>query len=81
MKNTFFVKSHFFCSKGDLVALQDSVEKMDLVETCAQERANTKGRFALTTIVTNFCALLNSIPMGCLDAVLPEQFSCGEDQS
>ena len=46
---------------------------MDLVETCAQERKNTKWRFALTTIVTIFCALLKTIPMGCIDAVLPEQ--------
>ena len=46
---------------------------MDLIETCAQERANTKWRYALTTNVTIFCALLNIIPMGCLDAVIPEQ--------
>ena len=36
--NTFFEKTLFLCSKGDLVSLQDRVEKMDLVETCAQER-------------------------------------------
>ena len=71
--NTFFEKSHLLCSKGDLVSLQDRIEKMDLVETCAQERENTKWRFALTTNVTIFCALLKSIPMGCIDAVLPEQ--------
>ena len=46
---------------------------MDLVETCAQERANTKWRCALTTDVTIFCVLLNNIPMGCLDAVILEQ--------
>ena len=46
---------------------------MGLVETCAQEREKTKWRFALTTNVTIFCALLKSIPMGCIDAVLPEQ--------
>ena len=66
--------SHLLCSKGDLVSLQDRVEKMDLFETCAQERANTKWRYALTTNVTIFCALLNNIPMGCLDAVIPEQW-------
>ena len=71
--NTFFEKSHLLCSKGDLVSLQDRVEKLDLIETCAQERANTKWRYALTTNVTVFCALLNNIPMGCLDAVIPEQ--------
>ena len=71
--NTFFEKSHLLCSKGNLVSLQDRVEKMDLVETCARERENTKRRFALTTNVTIFCALLKNIAMGCIDAVLPEQ--------
>ena len=65
--------SHLLCSKGDLVSLQDRVEKMDLIENCAQENANTKWRYALITKVTIFCALLNNIPMGCLDAVIPEQ--------
>ena len=46
---------------------------MDLVKTCAQEREKTKWRLALTTNVTIFCALLKSIPLGCIDAVLPEQ--------
>ena len=62
--NTFFEKSHLLCSKGDLVSLQDSfqdrVERLDLVETCAQERENTKWRFALNTNVTIFCALLKT---------------------
>ena len=70
--NTFFEKSHLLCSKRELVSIQDRVEKMDLVETCAQERANTKLRYSLTTNVTIFCALLNNIPMGCLDAVIHE---------
>ena len=71
--NTFFEKFHLLCSKGELVSLQDRVEKMDLIETCAQEKANPKWRHAVTTNVTIFCALLNNIPMGCLDAVIPEQ--------
>ena len=71
--NTFFEKSHLLCSKGDLVSLQDRVEKMGLVETCAQESKNTKWRFALNTNVTIFCALLKNIPMGCIDAVFLEQ--------
>ena len=70
--NTFFEKYHLLCSKGDLVSLQDRIEKMDLVKTYAQERENTKWRFALTTNVKIFCALLTSIPMGFIDAVLPE---------
>ena len=50
--NTFFEKSQLLCSKGDLVSLQDTVKKMDLVETCAQERAKTKWWYALTKNVT-----------------------------
>ena len=46
---------------------------MDLVETCAQERKNTKWRLVLTTNVTIFCSLLKFIPMGCIEVVLPEQ--------
>ena len=72
-KNTFFEKSHLLCSKGDLVSLQHRVEKMDSVENCAQESANRKWRNALTTNVKIFCAILNNIPMGCLDAVITEQ--------
>ena len=79
--NTFFEKSHLRWSKGDLVSLQDRVEKMDLIETCAQERANTEWRFALTTNVTIFCALLKNIPMRCLDAVIPEQLLRRRDVS
>ena len=71
-KNTVFAKSHLLCSKGDLVSLQDRTEKMDLLETCAQELENTNWRFALTTNLTIFCALLKTIPMRCIDAVLPE---------
>ena len=65
--------SHLLCSKGELVSLQDRVEKMHLIENCAQEKANTKWRYALTTNVTIFCALLNNIPMRCSDNVTPEQ--------
>ena len=71
--NIFFEKSHLLCSKEVLVSLQDRIEKMDLVETYAQEQENTKCRFALTTNVTIFCALLKNFPMGCIDAVLSEQ--------
>ena len=70
--NTFFEKSHLLCSKGNLVSLEDRIDKMDLVETSARERENTKWQFALTTHLTIFCALLKNIPTECIDAVLPE---------
>ena len=74
-----FEKTPLLCSKGDLFSLQDRVEKMDLDETCAQERATTKWRYALTTNVTVFCVLLNNSPMGCLDAVVPEKLKRRSD--
>ena len=79
--NTFFENFYLLCSKGDLVSLQDRVETMDLVETCAQERENTKWRFALTTDLTIFCVLLKDIPLGCIDAVLPEHLLRRSDVS
>ena len=72
--NNFFEKSHLRFSKGELVALQDRVEKKGFgCDLCSR-----KGQYKLTVcnyyeIVTFFYALLNKIPMGCLDAVIPEQ--------
>ena len=52
--------------------LQNEIEKLDLVETCTQERQNSKGRFTVITNVTVFVALLTNIPMGCTDSPLPQ---------
>ena len=57
---------------------------MDFDENCAQEslqnatcaQANTKWRYALTRNMRVFCALLNNMPSGCLDAVILEKKSC-----
>ena len=38
--NSFIENSQLICSKGDLVSRQHRAEKMDLVETCTQERGN-----------------------------------------
>ena len=70
--NTLFEKSHLLCTKADLITIQRTVEKFDIVEQCTQERQNTKWRFNLITNVTIFAALLKNIPMGCPDSVLPE---------
>ena len=48
-ENNTFEKSHLLCPKGYLISFQDRVEKMDPVETCAQEKEKTKRSFALTT--------------------------------
>ena len=69
---TSFEKTHLLCTKADLITIQGKVEKFEIVEQCTQERQNTKWRIKLITNVTIFAALLNNIPMGCPDSVLPE---------
>ena len=46
--------------------------KMDNIDLCTQERANTKWKFYKLANVTTFAAILKDIPMGCRDTVLPE---------
>ena len=43
-----------------------------MIETCTQERQNSKWQFTVITNVTIFAALLTNIPMGCTDSPLPE---------
>ena len=59
-------------TKAVLIAIQEKLEKFDIVEQCTQERQNTKWRFKLITNVTIFAALLKIIPKGCPDSVSPE---------
>ena len=70
--NTLFENSLLLCTKADLITIQGKVEKFDIVKQCTQERQNTKWRLKLITNVKIFAALLNNIPMGCLDSVLSE---------
>ena len=67
-----FEKSHLLCTKADLKTVHGKVEKFDIVEQCTEEHHNTRWRFNLITNVTIFAALLENIPMGCPDSVLPE---------
>ena len=59
-------------NKNDLLNIQNEIEKLDLIETCTQERQNSKWRFTVITNVTVFAALLTSIPIGRTDLPLPE---------
>ena len=70
--NLLLDRAHLLSNKNDLLNLQSEIGKFDLIETCTQERQNSKWRFALITNVTIFAALLKNIPLGCLDSVLPE---------
>ena len=70
--NLLLDRAHLLSNKNDLINLQIEIGKFDLIETCTQERQNSKWRFALITNVTISAALLKNIPLGCLDSVLPE---------
>ena len=70
--NLLLDRAFLLSNKNDLLNLQNEIEKLDLLETCTQERQNSKSRFAVITNVTVFVALLTNIPMGCTDSPLPE---------
>ena len=52
--------------------LKDRMQKMDIVDICTRERANTKWKFYKLTNLTIFASLLKDVPKGCKDTVLPE---------
>ena len=70
--NLLLDRAHLLSNKNDLLNIQSEIGKVNLIETCTQERQNSKWRFDLITNVTIFAALLKNIPLGCLDSVLPE---------
>ena len=55
-----------------MINLENRMQKMDIVDICDQERANTKWKFHKLTNLTIFASLLKDVPMGCKDTVLPE---------
>ena len=48
------------------------MQKMDIVDICTRERANTMWKFYKLTNLTIFASLLKDVPMGCKDTILPE---------
>ena len=70
--NTVMEKSKLVCTPEDFVNLKEKMQKMDIIDLCTRERANTKRKFYKLTNVTVFAALLKDISMGCKDTVLPE---------
>ena len=48
------------------------MKKLDIVDICTRERANTKWKFYKLTNLTILASLLKDVPMGCKDTVLPE---------
>ena len=72
--NTLMERSKLVCTPDDIINLKEKLQKLDIVELCTLERANTKWKFYKLTNLTVFAALLKDVPMGCKDTVLPEPF-------
>ena len=70
--NTIMKRSIPVCTQADMTNLKDRMQKMDVVDICTRERTNTKWKFYKLTTLTFFASLLNDVPMGCKDTVLPE---------
>ena len=70
--NTIMERSKLVCTPDDIANPKEKIQKMDNIDLCTQERANTNWKFYKLTNVTVFAALLKDIPMGCEDTVLPE---------
>ena len=60
------------CTQADMTNLKVRKQKMDIVDLCTRESANTKWKFYKLTNLTIFASLLKDVPMGCKDTVLPE---------
>ena len=70
--NTLMERSKLVCTPNDVINLREKLQKMDIVDLCTRERANTKWKFYKLTNLTVFVALLKDVPMGCKDSALPE---------
>ena len=70
--NTLLDRSKHVCTHDDLAKLKDFLNHTDVIESCSQERTNTKWRFNKLTNLTVLAALLKDVPMVCKTAVLPK---------
>ena len=70
--NTVTERSKLVCTPADMTSLKDRMQKMDIVDICARERANTMWKFSILTNLTIFGSLLKDVPMGCKDTVSRE---------
>ena len=62
----------FLSLSGRLVELKDIFNKTGVIAMCSRETMHTKWRLCKLTNLTVFAALVNVMPTGCTDAVLPE---------
>ena len=70
--NTIMERATLVCTQADMTNLKDRMQKLDIVELCTRERANTKWKFYRLTNFTIFASLLKDLPMGCKDTILPD---------
>ena len=70
--NTIMERAKLVCTQADMTNQKDRMQRMDIVDLCTRERANTKWKFYKLTNLTIFVSLLIDVPMGCKDTVLPE---------
>ena len=70
--NTIMERAKLLCTQADMTGLKTRMQKMDVVDICTRETANTKWKYYNFTNLTIFDSLLNDVPMGCKDTVLPE---------
>ena len=70
--NTLMEKLKLVRTPDDTNKLKDKLQKMDIVDLCTRERANTKRKLYKLTKLTVFESLLRDVPMGCKESLLPE---------
>ena len=70
--NTVLERSKLVCTPDNITNLKEKLQKIDIVDLCTRERANTKCKLYKLTNLPVFAALLKDVPMGCKDSVLPE---------
>ena len=71
-KNTTMERTKLVCTQADMSNPKDRMQKMDIVDLCTREKANTKWKLYKLINLTIFASLLKDVPMGCKDTVLPE---------
>ena len=64
-------RSLLIAHKEDMTEFQQRLDDLNIVELSTRERPSTKWELLFTTNVTNFAALLKSVPVGCKDNLLP----------
>ena len=70
--NTIMERSKLVCAQADTTNRKDRMQKMDFVDICTRNRANTRWKFHKLTNLTIFVPLFKDVPMGCIKTVLPD---------